>query len=173
MSNRNATETLNIGSLAPDFCLTAANRNGDHSLVSLVEHSTVVLEIVRGTWCHNCRKRMLELEFYISEFKAASVTLVSVAAEKRDGIWDPVGYFSRNPVSFPFLLDEDRAVIKLYGLYHRIGWDALSVAHPATMVIDRSRRIRYIYRGKGKADGAPLSDVLSISRALESGEKPL
>jgi len=42
------------------------------------------------------------------------------------------------------LVDPDRSVIKRYGVYHRLG---LSVQHrsPATFIIDRAQRIRFMY----------------------------
>jgi peroxiredoxin len=70
-------------------------------------------------------------------------------------------------VSFPFLLDEDRTVTKAYGLYHRLGIDAFNIAHPASMVVDRDRTIRYIYRGDSQSDRAPLDQVLAVVRKLK------
>lgn len=89
-----------------------------------------------------------------------------VAAEKRNGVFKPAKFLEKHPVSFPFLLDEDRVVTKAYGLYHRLAMDALNIAHPATLVIDRERVIRYIYRGDNQHDRAPLADVLKAVREL-------
>jgi peroxiredoxin len=47
---QNRTETLGIGSRAPDFSLMAANREGSFSLSNLREHGPVVVEFLRGTW---------------------------------------------------------------------------------------------------------------------------
>ena len=47
---QNRTETLGIGSRAPDFSLTAANREGVFSLSNLRAHGPVILEFLRGTW---------------------------------------------------------------------------------------------------------------------------
>ena len=44
------TETLRVGSRAPDFMLAAANRPGMFSLAGLVAIGVVVLEFLRGTW---------------------------------------------------------------------------------------------------------------------------
>jgi hypothetical protein len=44
------TETLRMGSRAPEFHLPAANRPGEFSLSGLVEGGTLILEFVRGTW---------------------------------------------------------------------------------------------------------------------------
>jgi len=47
---QNRTETLGIGSRAPEFSLTAANREGQFSLSNLRERGPMVLEFLRGTW---------------------------------------------------------------------------------------------------------------------------
>jgi hypothetical protein len=47
---KNRTETLAIGSRAPDFSLGAANRDGTYTLGGLLAESTLILEFLRGTW---------------------------------------------------------------------------------------------------------------------------
>jgi len=91
---------------------------------------------------------------------------VFIAAEKSTGVWKPAKFLQSHPVSFPFLLDEDRSVTKAYGLYHRLGVDAVHIAHPATLVIDRDRKVRYIYRGDNQTDRAPLNQVLEAARRV-------
>lgn len=83
-----------------------------------------------------------------------------IAAEKRDGVWKPGKFLEKHPLSGVFLLDEDRAVTKAYGLHHALGTDAINIAHPATLVIDRGGIVRYIYRGSNQLDRAPLDEVL-------------
>jgi len=92
--------------------------------------------------------------------------LAYIAAEKRDGVWNPVKYLAKHPVSFPFLLDEDRTVTKKYGLHHAFGHDALNIAHPATLVIDRDTTIRYIYRGDNQHDRAPMDEVIRAVKEI-------
>ena len=41
---------------------------------------------------------------------------------------------------------------KAYRLYHRLGLDAINIAHPAPLVIDRERKVNYIYRGDNQND---------------------
>jgi peroxiredoxin len=93
-------------------------------------------------------------------------TLVYIAAEKRNGAWKPSKYFSEHPISFPFLLDENRAVTKAYGVYHALGHDAFRIAHPATLIVDRSGNIRYICRGDNQTDFAPVDEVLDAVRNI-------
>ncbi len=47
---KNRTETLEIGSRAPDFSLTAANRESIFTLAGLLAQGTLILEFLRGTW---------------------------------------------------------------------------------------------------------------------------
>jgi peroxiredoxin len=100
------------------------------------------------------------------EFDQAGAQLVFVAAEKRDGIFKPAKSLEKHPVSFPFLLDEDRTVTKAYGLYHRLAKDAFNIAHPATLIIDKGGTVRYIYRGENQMDRAPMEQVLEAVRKL-------
>jgi peroxiredoxin len=103
---------------------------------------------------------MAQLELLAAEIDKKGVELAYVAAEKRGGMFKPEEYLQKNPLSFPFLLDEDRSVTKAYGLYHRIGVDAFNIAHPATLVIDSSKMIRYLYRGNNQLDRAPIEQVI-------------
>jgi peroxiredoxin len=48
MTNR--TDTLDIGSRAPDFSLSAVNRDGTFTLGGLLAQGTLILEFLRGTW---------------------------------------------------------------------------------------------------------------------------
>jgi peroxiredoxin len=111
---------------------------------------------------------MAQLELMKDEIEQTGAQLVFIAAEKRDGIWKPAKFLAEHAVSFPFLLDEDRSVTKAYGLYHRLGTDALNIAHPATLVVDRDRKLRYIYRGDSQTDRAPIEQVIEAVRKLKN-----
>jgi peroxiredoxin len=101
-----------------------------------------------------------------TEIEQAGAQLVYIAAEKSTGAWQPAKFLRSHPVSYPFLLDEDRSVTKAYGLYHRLGVDAIHIAHPARLVIDRDRKVRYLYRGNNQTDRAPFNQVMEAVRKL-------
>ncbi|HEY1270527.1 MAG TPA: redoxin family protein [Terriglobales bacterium] len=158
------TETLQIGSRAPEFLLPAVNRDGITSLSGSLKRGVLIIEFMRGTWCPNCGKRMAQLELVKDDIEQAGAQLVYIAAEKGDGLWNPGKFFAQHPVSYPFLLDEDRTVTKAYGLYHRLAIDAFNIAHPASIVVDQERTIRYLYRGDSQSDRAPVEQVLEAAR---------
>ena len=106
---------------------------------------------------------MAQFESGKQDVAASGAQLTFVAAEKRDGVWKPGKFLEKHPISPPFLLDEDRAVTKAYGVHHALATDALDVAHPVTFVIDRRGVVRYIYCGEGQLDRAPIDEVLKAA----------
>jgi peroxiredoxin len=50
MQMKDRTDTLEIGSRAPDFSLSAANREGVFSLGSFLAQGPLIFEFLRGTW---------------------------------------------------------------------------------------------------------------------------
>jgi peroxiredoxin len=113
---------------------------------------------------------MAQFEPHKRELEALGANLGFVAAEKRDGMWKPAQFLAKHPVSFPFLLDEDRSVTKEYGLYQRLGKDAINIARAATLVVDRSGTVRFIYRGEGQTDRIPVDAVMAALRNLPKFE---
>jgi peroxiredoxin len=109
---------------------------------------------------------MTQFESRKQEIETAGGKLAFIAAEKRDGIWKPVKFLEKHPIASVFLLDEERVTAKAYGLHHALATDALNIAHPATLIIDPSRSIRYIYRGDNQHDRAPLDDVIAALQLL-------
>jgi len=74
---------------------------------------------------------------------------------------------AKEPYPFPLCCDEDRTVIKKYGVWHPIGLDAWNVAHPASFLIDPKRRVRYAFVGRSQFARAPLAAILAA--AAEAG----
>jgi peroxiredoxin len=111
---------------------------------------------------------MAQVEPMKDEIETAGAQLVYIAAEKREGWFKPAKFLRSRPVSFPFLLDEDRSVTKAYGLYHRLASDAIRIAHPATLVVERNGTVQYIYRGNNQLDRAPVELVMEAVKQLRS-----
>ena len=110
---------------------------------------------------------MAQFESKKTEFEQEGVQVIFIAAEKREGMFKPVKYLQEHPIAFPFLLDEDRSVTKAYGLYQRFRTDAINIAHPATLVVDKSGTVRFIYRGKGQMDRIPVEAVIEVVKKLK------
>ena len=102
---------------------------------------------------------MAQLEPHKDEIERMG-SLLYIAAEKRGGLFKPEKYLAEHPVGFPFLLDEDRAVTKAYGIYHWLAHDAINIARPATFIVDRKGMLRFVYVSSDQKDRADISLVL-------------
>jgi len=107
---------------------------------------------------------MAQFEPFKNEIAGAG-SLLYIAAEKRGGLFKPEKYLAEHPISFPFLLDEDRAVTKAYGIYHRLGTDAINIARPATFVVDRKGILRFVYVSSDQKDRADAGLILQELKA--------
>ena|ERR1041385_7957792 len=114
---------------------------------------------------------MAQFEPMKKEIESTGASLVYVAAEKRGGIFKPEQYLVEHPISYPFLLDEDRGVTKSYGVYHRLGRDAFNIARPATFVVGANQTIRMIYVGIDQRDRMPVEAILEVLRTIPKETK--
>jgi len=111
---------------------------------------------------------MTQFESRLPEIAAAGAQLTFIAAEKRDGLWKPGTFLAKHPIASPFLLDEERTATRDYGLHHAFGVDAINIAHPATLIIDRNGTVRYIYRGDSQTDRAPIEQVMEAVKKVKT-----
>ena len=107
---------------------------------------------------------MAQFEPYRNEIEPAG-SLLYIAAEKRAGFFKPEEFLAEHPIGFPFLLDEDRAVTKAYGVHHRFGHDAFNIARPATFVVDSKGILQFVYVSSNQADRAEVRVVLQALKA--------
>jgi peroxiredoxin len=103
---------------------------------------------------------MAQFEPLKQQIEESGASVVFVAAEKREGFFKPEKFLERRHISFPFLLDEDRAVTKAWGVYNRIALDAIKIARPATFIVGRDGVVKYAYVGKSQMDRALLAEVI-------------
>ena len=114
---------------------------------------------------------MAQFESIKDEVGKTGAALVFVAAEKRGGMFKPEKYLVEHPISFPFLLDEDRTVTRAYGVYKRLGVDSFNIARPATFVVDGQGLVRYIHVGADQTDRAPANEIFAAVQKLGAGRK--
>ncbi len=60
---------------------------------------------------------------------------------------------------FPLLIDEDRAVIRAYGVYVRVNFESWNMARPSVFLIDPQGRVQFLHVGSHQRDW-PDSEAL-------------
>ena len=81
-----------------------------------------------------------------------------ILAQRRERVRQ---FIEEHHVDYPVLVDEQRATAKAYGVWHRLGLDALNIARPALFVIDRDGIIRSIYVGESQGEFPEAREILT------------
>ncbi len=69
-------------------------------------------------------------------------------------------YVEERGLPFFILIDEDRAVMKQYGVWQRINYDAWNIARPAVFVIETSGVIRAVWVGETQAEFPGVDEIV-------------
>ena len=68
-------------------------------------------------------------------------------------------YIEETGLPFNILVDETRAVLKAYGVWHRFGLFAWNIARPALFLIDRSGAVRYSFIAERQEEFASSAEI--------------
>ena len=117
---------------APDFTLRTLN---GPNLRLQEQRGQVVLVNFWATWCGPCRQEIPHLNKLYDKYRASGFVLLGVNIDDDAKLATELA--AKLGVKFPVLLDTDKKVSRLYDMS----------AMPATVVIDRDGRVRYIHRG--------------------------
>lgn len=70
-------------------------------------------------------------------------------------------YLEQHPLPFRVLIDENRRVIKEYGVWHRFGIDAWNIARPALFLIAPDRSIARSFVARKQTEFPSHTEVLA------------
>jgi peroxiredoxin len=118
--------------LAPDFTLRTM---GGPNLRLQEQRGQVVLVNFWATWCGPCRQEIPHLNRLHEKYRASGFQVLGINID--DDARAAVELATRLGIKFPVLLDTDKKASRLYDMS----------AMPATVVIDRDGRVRYVHRG--------------------------
>jgi peroxiredoxin len=127
-----APAALAPASTAPDFTLHVMD---GPNLRLKEQRGRVVMVNFWATWCGPCRQEMPQLNRLYEKYKASGFVLLGVNVD--DDQHKAAEVAAKLGVTFPVLLDTDKAVSKLYDLS----------TMPSTVLIDRDGKVRYVHRG--------------------------
>jgi peroxiredoxin len=140
---------IHEGALAPDFLLKDGDGKGVR-LSDLADRGRVLLVFFRGPLCPICRAELGELAKRQADFEASRVTVLAVGPQTPEE-----GKAMGLP--FPVLSDPGLEVSRGYGLFHEKGMLGKDVPRPATLLVDKDRRVRWI-RTAGNIRTRPSPD---------------
>jgi peroxiredoxin len=127
-----AQAAVTLQAPAPDFTLRGAD---GRNLRLAEQRGQVVLVNFWASWCGPCKQEMPQLNRLYDKYRSAGFVMlgVNIDDDARVGASAAV----RWGVKFPVLLDSEKTVSRQYDMG----------SMPATVLIDRDGRVRYLHRG--------------------------
>lgn len=156
-----AQKGLMAGDKAPMF--TGIDQNGKTvSLkMALKEHRSVVLFFYRGQWCPYCNKHIKELQDSLQLLADKNAYVIGVTPETKENIDKTI---NKTQAGFSILQDKDEQIMKAYQVNYMMddatftkykgygvdldannGNNRHTLPVPATYIIDRSGKIKYVH----------------------------
>jgi peroxiredoxin len=68
-------------------------------------------------------------------------------------------YIEETGLPFNILVDESREVVRIYGVWHRLGLDAWNIARPALFVLDRAGVIRAMWVAQRQDEFPSIEEI--------------
>lgn len=123
---------IDINQKAPDF--TLKNMQGEN--LNLVEQRGQIIVInFWASWCGPCRKEMPMLQSFYNKYKSLGVSVWGINVEQE------------NQAGRNFLADLDLSFPIFFDSSNTISADYQVEAMPTTVIVGRSGKVRYIFRG--------------------------
>ena len=86
--------------------------------------------------------------------------MVGVLAQNREAVRR---YVEESGLPFDILIDERRDIVRAYGVWHRLGIDALNIARPAVFLVDTDGSIRYSFIGDNQREYPSQEEILAAA----------
>ncbi|MDA1191140.1 MAG: redoxin domain-containing protein [Candidatus Poribacteria bacterium] len=141
-----------VGRRAPDFALQ--DTTGKTVRLSDYAGQPLIIEFYRGLFCPYCNSQLAEIQTGIGEFEALNVPVVAISVDPRA----TAAQMKRQlGLTYPLLSDPNATVISAYGVKEAF----LTLARPATFVLDADHVIRWKHVGNDKTDRALVQNMLA------------
>jgi peroxiredoxin len=166
---------LKVGDIAPDF--SGKDQNGKtFSLTDALKKGDVVMLFYRGQWCPHCNKQLSHFSDSLPLLTAKGAALLAITPETVENIKKTV---DKTQTGFPVIEDEGLAIMKLYKVNFAVdektvtrykgygidfdkanGSNGANLPVPATYIIGKDRKIKYVFFNTDYKKRASVQDIL-------------
>jgi peroxiredoxin len=158
---------LDVGDKLLDFSLM--DENGQIFKYSSLDPGWyLVIVFYRGAYCNACRTMLFDLKDNYSLFPPLHATFVAIST---DSLEDSYNYNNQWRFPFPLLSDPSLRLIDAFGDRHPNGHGIYDIAHPATVIIDPQKIIRYKKIGQNPEDLPNAHELAFLIQSMEAKTK--
>lgn len=95
----------------------------------------------------------------LQEFEKGNAAVVGILAQDAEKVRE---YLADKSFPFPFLVDEERTVVKDYGVHVNVNFESYNIARPSNFILDGDGIIRYIYIASHQMDFPKDEELLKV-----------
>jgi peroxiredoxin len=167
---------LKVGDTAPEF--KAKDQYGKiFSLKQALKNGPVVILFYRGQWCPFCNKQLSHFSDSLSMLTDKGATLLAVTPEVAENVKKTI---EKTKTAFPIFEDDGLAIMKLYKVNFAVdektvskykgygidfdkanGSNGANLPVPATYVIGKDGKIKYVFFNTDYRKRASVQDILN------------
>ncbi len=156
---------LREGDIAPGFSLPRS-RDSFVSLDELTAGGTVVLAFYPGDFSSVCTNELCMFRDGLSEFGQLDARVVGISG---DSHFTHEAFRKANRITFDLLSDYDHSVARLYGVAYDDFLGLKGAAKRSVFIVDRERRIRYVWSTESAANLPDLDEIRRRLYAMRGG----
>ncbi len=166
---------LKIGDTAP--AIEAKDHAGKTvNLQALLKKGPVILTFYRGVWCPFCNKYAAALQDSMSRFDKKQATLIAITPETTENAQKMA---EKNKLTYSIISDENHKLMDAYGVTFTLSEDVIkrmngygidmakhngtngpTLPVPATVVIGRDGKIKFLHFNPDYKVRAPIAEVM-------------
>ena len=169
---------LKVGDLAPNF-EALGNRGRTINLEKETERSPIILTFFRGGWCGYCTKQLAEFKDNLKEFNELDHARVIAVTPQTMEYTRAVG--NNEGLTYNLIPDENHEIMKKYKVFYHVTEDYNSkilkfkekdlnefngssspvLPVPATYVVGKDMRIKYVFYDPDYSKRPPMEDLIA------------
>jgi peroxiredoxin len=175
-----AASALAVGAQAAPF--EAQDHDGKVVRLSdLLDRGRLVICFIRGRWCPFCVGQMEAMNLILPEIEQVGASLVAISPQT---VKQSFFMHDQHKLRFPLLSDGSNKVARQFGLVYRVsveqesvfrrafvnlpftnGDDSWELPIPATFVLDRDGRIRFVSANEDYRERPEPADIVAALRS--------
>lgn len=169
-------EGLKVGDMAPDFSIK--DQDGKNiNLKQALQKGPVIMLFYRGQWCPYCNKQLGHFSDSLSMLTDKGASLLAVTPETSENIRRTI---EKTKSAFPVVEDKGMAIMKMYKVNFAVdektvtkykgygiefdkanGSNGANLPVPATYIIDKDGKIKYVFFNTDYKKRASVLDILN------------
>lgn len=172
------SKVLKVGDTFPDL------RFEGKTVSEHLKDGPLVLTFYRGGWCPYCMKQLKDINSSLQKIKHSGASLIALSPERASEVRKTK---RKNSINFPLISDEGNIISRQLNLTFKVepdvvreykalgidlaasqGNDSYELPMPATFVIDKNRKVAYVFADADYTKRASTEEIINVVKKISN-----